>query len=290
MDATLYDDTTCLLGEGPLWHPERGELLWFDILARRLHSRGESGSRSWVMDDLSTAAGWVDRDTLLMARRGALGRFDLAVGSFDPLVPFEDDNPLLRPNDGRADPFGGFWIGSMAIEMAKGAGSIWRYFQGDLRRIVAKVTIPNAICFHPDRSHALWADTEEGQVWRQPLGRDGWPEGDPTPFLDLSGEGLNPDGAVMDAEGNAWIALWGAGAVRAYDPDARQVAEVRVPARQSSCPAFGGPDLSTLYVTSAAAGLSQEVHAHEPGQGRTYALDLGAHIGVRGLPEHRVLL
>ena len=71
-----------------------------------------------------------------------------------------------------------------------------------------------------------------------------------------------------------------------YDADGRQVGEARVPGIQSSCPAFGGENLATLFVTTAAAGLSQEKHALNPGQGRTYAVDLG----VRGQPEHRVAL
>lgn len=283
MTATVHDDAICLLGEGPLWHPERGELLWFDILGRRLRAK----DRAWVLDDLSSAAGWIDRDTLLMARRGALGQFDLASGRFEPVADLEAGNPAVRPNDGRADPWGGFWIGTMGLRAETGAGAVWRFHRGEVRRLYDRVTIPNSICFHPDRSHALWSDTREGRVWRQPLdARDGTPAGEPAVFLDLKGEGLHPDGAVMDAEGNAWIALWGEGAVRGYDADGRQVGEARVPGIQSSCPAFGGENLATLFVTTAAAGLSQEKHALNPGQGRTYAVDLG----VRGQPEHRVML
>lgn len=282
MDATVHDDAICLLGEGPLWHPERGELLWFDILGRRLRARG----RSWEMADLASAAGWIDRDTLLVARRGALVRFSLRTGEEEVVAPLESEGGAVRSNDGRADPWGGFWIGTMGLKAEEGAGAIHRFFRGEVRRLFDRVTIPNAICFHPDRSHALWADTGLGRVHRQPLDAEGWPKGEPEVFLDLAGEGLHPDGAVMDAEGNAWIALWGAGMVRGWDASGRVVGEARVPGRQSSCPAFGGPGLSTLYVTTAAAGLPQEEHAVAPGQGRTYAVDLG----VRGLPEPRVIL
>ena len=286
MEARVHDDAICLLGEGALWHPERQELLWFDILGRRLHARGSDGGRAWTLPDISAAAGWIDRDTLLVSQRGALVRFDLATGTSETVTPLEADNPVTRPNDGRADPWGGFWASTIGLRGEHGAGGIWRYHRGEVRKLFARITTPNSICFHPDRSYALWSDTEEATVWRQPLDAEGWPSGEPTVFLDLKAEGLHPDGAVMDAEGNAWIALWGAGAVRGFDPDGRQVGEARVPGQQSSCPAFGGEDLSTLFVTTAAAGLPQSEHALHPDQGRTFAVDLG----VRGLPEPRVAL
>lgn len=283
MDATLHDDAICLLGEGPLWHPTRGELLWFDILGRRLRAK----DRAWVLPEIASAAGWIDRETILMARVGALVRFDLRDGTEEVVAPLDDGNGTLRPNDGRADPWGGFWIGTMGLRSEDGAGAIWRYHGGRMTKLVPGVSIPNAICFHPDRSHALWTDTHEAVVHRQPLDpATGAPKGEPETFLDLRGQGLNPDGAVFDAEGNAWIAFWGAGAVRGFDPDGRQIGEARVPGRQSSCPAFGGENLSTLFVTTASAGLPQADHAFAPGQGRTYAVDLG----VRGLPEHQVIL
>lgn len=279
--ARIHDETTCLLGEGALWHPERAELLWFDILGRTLFA----GGRRHRLGDLASAAGWVDRDTILLAQRGALMRFDLRSGEAERVAALEAEG--VRPNDGRADPWGGFWISTMGLKQEKGKGAIWRYFRGEVRRIAGGITIPNAICFDPEGRHAWWTDTDEGIVRRQPLdGAEGWPAGEAEPALDFRAEGLNPDGAVTDAEGNIWIAFWGAGMVRGYAPDGTRLEDYAVPAAQSTCPAWGGEGFSTLYVTSAAVGLSQDDLTEAPESGRTFAIETGR----RGRAEPQVAL
>ncbi len=281
-DARIHDESICLLGEGPLWHPERGELLWFDILGRTFHTP----HRRFRLPELSSAAGWIDRDTVLMAQKGALLRFDLTTGASEKVAGLAEDNPTVRSNDGRADPWGGFWIGTMSLKSEREAGAIWRYWQGRVHKVVPRVTIPNAICFS-GAGYACWTDTEEQVVWRQPLAdADGFPVGEPSVHVDFRGTDLNPDGAVFDAEGNIWIAFWGAGKVAGFGPDGKQIAEFHVPASQSTCPAWGGEDFSTLYVTSAAAGIPQSDLATAPDSGRTFAIDTG----FRGLPEPRVIL
>lgn len=279
--ARVHDPTACLLGEGPLWHPERGELLWFDILGRTLHGDG----RRWELAELSSAAGWIDRDALLVASGKHLCRLDLRDGALHPVAAVDEGNPATRFNDGRADPWGGFWIGTMGIGAEAGAGSIWRYHRGEARRLLAPVTIPNAIAFHPSGAFATYADTDRRLVWRQPLAeRDGWPTGEAEVLLDLRAEGLNPDGAVFDADGTLWVALWGAGEVRGFGSGGERVGGFSCPAKQTTCPAIGGD--GTLYCTTAAAGIAQEELARNPGQGRTYAWDAG----LRGVPEPRVVL
>ncbi len=280
--ARVHDETVCLLGEGALWHPERGELLWFDILGRMFHTPG----RSFRLPELASAAGWIDRDTVLMAQRGALLRFDLNTGATEVVAGLEEGNPQVRSNDGRADPWGGFWIGTMGLKAEKEAGAIWRYHGGRVHKIVPRVSIPNAICFSP-QGYACWTDTPEQVVWRQPLSdADGFPQGAPSVHLDFRGTDLHPDGAVFDAAGNIWIAFWGAGRVAGFGPNGAPLAQFAVPAKQSTCPAFGGDGLTTLFVTSAAAGLPQEELAMAPESGRTFAVDTS----FRGLPEPRVIL
>ena len=161
----IFDDTQCTLGEGPLWHPLRGTLFWFDILGKRLHSK----AGQWQFDDYVSAAGWVDADRLIIASQTALIRFDLSDGSQTPLCPLEADNPVTRSNDGRADPQGGFWIGTMGINAEPGAGAIYRYFKGELRQLFAPVTISNAICFAPDGKTAYFTDTPTQKIMRVAL-------------------------------------------------------------------------------------------------------------------------
>jgi len=168
-----------------------------------------------------------------------------------------------------------------------GAGAIWRYYRGELRRLFDRITISNAICFAPDGSHAHFADTAPGKVWRQrPSDKDGWPVGEPELFLDHGPEGPNPDGAVQDAQGNFWCAEWGSSRVRVYAPDGSVLRDVMLPVSQPSCPAFGGPDLRDLYVTTARQDLSDEALAAEPLAGQVFvATDI-----AQGQREHEVIL
>ena len=109
----VFDIRRCELGEGPLWHPERKQLYWFDIPGKRLLTQNDDGPQEWHFPGCVSAAGWIDRDTLMIASETALFRFNLETGSKRDIVALESDNPVTRSNDGRADPFGGFWIGTM---------------------------------------------------------------------------------------------------------------------------------------------------------------------------------
>ncbi|NNK15831.1 MAG: SMP-30/gluconolactonase/LRE family protein [Sulfitobacter sp.] len=275
------------MGEGPLWHPTRKTLFWFDILEKRLLSRSGAEISEWSFDEHFSAAGWVDEDTLLLASETALWRFAIATGAKEKICALDAENPITRSNDGRADPWGGFWIGTMGKKAQPQAGAIYRYFKGTLRKLVPNVSISNAICFAPDRSCAYYTDTLTQKIMRQPLGAEGgWPTGAPNIFADLTESRLYPDGAVTDAEGNLWCAMWGAACVICFAPDGTELRRIDVPARQPTCPAFGGPDLSDLYVTSASDGLRAQEIERRPLNGATFTL-----AGVaQGLAEPQVLL
>ncbi len=273
----IFDDTICKLGEGPLWHPERGELFWFDILSKRLHIKG----RHWQFDNHVSAAGWLDDDRLLMADSTGLHIFDMPTGTTELVAEIEADNPITRSNDGRADPWGGFWIGTMGLNAEQGAGAIYRYYKGELRQLFANITITNAICFAPDGSCVYFTDTPSKKIMRMKLSEpDGWPTGSTEVYLDFGTTDWGPDGAVIDAAGNFWNAQWGAARVACYAPDGTLTETVAFPAKQTSCPAFGGPDLNTLFCTSAGVDLIGD------DDGKTFATKIEA----KGQAEHRVLL
>lgn len=286
MKAELYDDRLCELGEGAFWHPERGQFFWFDIIGKRLLSREGDKPLEWHFERNVSAAGWIDRDTLLIAAAGAMLRFDIGTGKHETICDFEAARPELRSNDGRADLHGGFWIGTMGRNAEQRAGAVWRYHRGEMRKLFDAVSIPNAISFTPDGSHAHFADTKRQKVWRVRLGENGWPSGEPELFLNLQSENLNPDGAISDADGNLWVAQWGASRLACHGPDGKLLAIVEVEASQVSCPAFGGPDLDRLYITTARESLDKDALAREPLAGATFTCLPGA----RGIAEHRVLL
>lgn len=266
-----------------MWHPLRQQFFWFDVINNKLLSRepadaagGAGRELHWQFDEHVSAAGWLDRDHLLLASETSLSRFDIDSGSREPIIELEADNPITRSNDGRVDPYGGFWIGTMGKSAQPQAGAIYRYFKGELRRVHAGITIPNSICFAPDGSHLYFTDTPKQIIFKQRLDAKGWPQGDVETFADLREDGRWPDGSVVDSEGALWNAQWGSGRVARYLPDGRFDLAVPVPGIHSSCPAFGGNDLRTLLVTSA------QEHIDQPSRhdGLTYVLPDTAFAGI----------
>ena len=271
--ALVYDSRSCELGEGPLWHPVRKQLFQFDIEGHQLLWQTVEGEpQALKFDGPVSAAGWIDREHLLVASHRALHRVEIDSGQIEDLVPLESDNPATRSNDGRTDMQGGFWIGTMGCNGASEAGALYRYANGELRKLRAKLTTPNAICFAPDGTLGYFADTRQRRVWSWALDKQGWPVGSPNVFLDLSQEGLRPDGAVTDAAGNLWIAQWAESRVAVYAPDGQFLSAHPLPTAHTSCPAFGGPDFRDLYVTSARQKLMPEDLANQPDAGRTFVL------------------
>ncbi|MCJ8325056.1 MAG: SMP-30/gluconolactonase/LRE family protein [Rhizobiales bacterium] len=282
MSVSIFDTTKCQLGEGPLWHPLLKQFFWFDINAMQLLTKTASGQRKvWQFDEHVSAAGWVDADTLLIVSETAFFKFTISTGAQEILAPLEADNPITRSNDGRADPFGGMWIGTMGKQAEKHAGAIYRYYRGEVRTLYPNITISNSICFAPDGRTAYFTDTPTKQIMRQTLDAQGWPIGDTEIFIDLNQAGFAPDGSVVDAEGCLWNAQWGASRVARYDANGLFLSAIDMPdAKQTTCPAFGGDDLTTLFCTSAADG-DDSANA-----GRTFSVKTD----VKGQPEHQVIL
>ena len=270
--AEGFDDRLCDLGEGPLWHPTRNSLIWFDINGGRLLERQGDTPRYWQFEGPVTAAGLLPGGDLLIASHVALQRFNLDTGASEVVHPLEANLPKNRSNDGRADGFGSFWIGTMARLKTPGDGAIYRLYRGELRKLHSDITISNSICFSPDRSKAYFTDTPRKVIWSQALDEDGWPASPPEPFVTLAEADGYPDGAVCDAEGYVWSARWGTGEVVRHAPNGQLDTVVKVPVSQVSCPAFGGPDARTLYCTTAREELSPEQLRAEPLAGATFKL------------------
>ncbi len=279
---------TCTLGEGPLWHPQRQQLFWFDIVAGILYCADADGSgqRSWGFGEAASAAGWVDHDTLIVATASGLQKFEIGSGTWETIVPLEADNSTTRSNDGRIGPDGSFWIGTMGHNLEAGAGAYYRYKDGAAAQLFDGVTVPNATCFSPDGKIAYLADTNTHCVWAWNLDEDGSPVGERRLFLDLRDEKLRPDGAVCDSQGYLWNAQWGASRVARYAPDGALDRVIELPVSQPTCPSFGGTDLKTLYITSARENLSEDSLAKQPKAGMVLSID----VEVAGIPEFQALL
>ena len=285
--AEVFDDYCCSLGEGPLWHPDRQSLFWFDIDSKVLFERNLKGQRTeFLFDRTVSAAGIVDESRLLIASEYDLFVFDLESKEQRILCGLEADNQITRSNDGRADPFGGFWIGTMGYNAEPNAGAIYRYYKGELRKLFPEITISNSICFSPDRMTGYFADSVVKVIRRVGLDNEGWPVGEPVDFVDLSGEEFAPDGSVCDVQGRLWSAQWGASRVAVYSSNGKLLETHSVPTLQPTCPSFGGPKLSTLFLTTAGGHLPDNLKGSQPECGFVFKIE---GVGL-GQAAHRVIV
>ncbi len=123
-NCEIFDHTRCQLGEGPVWHPDRKGLFWCDILSGKLYFRSGEKCQNWVFGEAISAIGLVDRDNLIVAGETGLWIFNIQTANRHLLSALEADIPNHRSNDGRADPWGGFWISTMHKTAQKKCGSI----------------------------------------------------------------------------------------------------------------------------------------------------------------------
>jgi sugar lactone lactonase YvrE len=282
----VCSDIAGLLSEGPRWDAERGELFWVDILAGEVHVAvvGTNGDleliRSFSVDrHVGAAAPATAGGYLLAAGTGFLHLDDEGVRE---LAQPEAGNPAIRMNDGACDSRGRFWAGTMAYAETPGAGRLYRLeLNGSCTLVLEGLTISNGIGWSPDDSTMYLADSGAAEVYafdfdpvsgdierRRTLMRSGMP-------------GAVPDGLTVDDEGAIWIALWNGGALARYAPDGTLLSTVRVGVdRPTSC-AFGGPDRTTLFVTTSRDGLDSSALSHQPQAGHLLRVD---GLGISGPP------
>lgn len=273
--AELFIDCRLDLGEGPLWHPSRSELFWFDINAGDLYRANEAGEVLSVthFGEPVSAAAVVDDAILMIASASAILRYDIAKKTWTKHIDLEAGNPRTRSNDSRVSPDGAWWIGTMGRKGETNAGKQYRYRDGKLSIIRPSVSIPNATCFSPDGKLAYFTDTPTRKILRVELDpATGLPIGDWEVFVDMSGGKPAPDGAVVDAEGFVWNAHYNGSRVVRYAPDGSVDRVVDLPCPHVTCPAFGGDDLKTLFITTAAQEMSADQLAAYPLSGSLFAL------------------
>ena len=270
--SKIFDSTLCTLGEGPMWHPKRDSLIWFDIMGMCMYERERFQKKpsKFQFNNYVSACGWINEKEILLATSKSIETFNLENRSSKSLVDLEPENSLTRPNDGRTDPFGGFWISTMGIKHEYEVGSIYRFYKGELRKLFSKISVPNSICFSPDGARGYFSDSSSHLIMAVRLDSNGWPVSDPEIFIDLRSEELIPDGSVVDKQGCLWNAQWGSSRVAQYSPVGELLKTIEIDAPNSSCPEFGGKNGSTIFVTSARYLLSERELAAAPMSGAVF--------------------
>jgi sugar lactone lactonase YvrE len=281
----LVLDAGAELGEAPCWDARSRRLIWVDITRGVVHRFDpRTGHDDATPVGRSVGAAVPTRSgRLAIATDGGFSILDPSTGRMETLAEVERDDPRTTMNDGKCDRYGRFWAGTRDIEGAGPLGSLYRLDSDrSLTRVLAEVTISNGLGWSPDGRSMYYIDSATYGV-------------DELDFDAVSGSVSNrrrlveipttwglPDGMTIDRDGFLWIALWGGSELRRFAPDGHVTGVVEFPVTQVTSCAFGGDELSELYVTSARIGLTDEQLRQQPHAGALFRF----RPDVPGLPEH----
>ncbi len=285
-------ENPCLLGESPMWLPNEQQLYYCDLPGRLLHRFDPStgDEQQWGFDcDLGCCAPTPD-GAIVIAMRDGIWRFDPRSRHCAALVdPPPYDMAHERFNDGKCDPQGRLWVGTIYEPRQPALAALYRLDAGKLERMAEDVTVSNGLAWSPDGRTMYWSDSHAHTVFSFDFNGDTGAIANPRVFAsfprkqpgqDLATYGGRPDGAAVDAEGCYWSAMFEGQRLVRLSPQGELIREIKLPVRCPTMPCFGGPDLKTIYITTARANRPAEELKQQPWAGCVLAID----VDVPGLP------
>ena len=274
--AELVFDAKAELAEGPVWHDDA--LWWVNIKAGTLNrlalSTGINTSRA-TGDFLGVAVPAASGDWLL-ARRDSVARLDWSSGKITPLAKLANLDPRLRFNDGKCDPHGRFFAGTMHREVAPERAAFYRLAGGKLEAQFAGVTVSNGLDWSPDGARMYYTDTLTGRVDVFDYDLETGALSGRRPLVKFAQSQGWPDGLCCDVNGNVWLALWDGGCVECLDGrTGKSLERIPIPARRVSSCCFGGENFDRLFITTAWEDLDKAARDAEPLAGGIFAVQPG---------------
>lgn len=272
------------LGESPLWDVEKQQLFWVDILNYRVHQFDPATGKDRYFDvgDVVSAIQKADSDRLLLALSNSLAFLDLQTGEVTPIQQIEFPYPDTRFNDGKCDSQGRFWIGS--ISESPGQATLYRYDpDGKFHIMETGLTISNGLGWSPDRSTFYLTDSAQHKIYAYNFEVESGKISDRRVLIDLSSEGVEPDGLAIDSQGNIWSALWNGWCVACFNSAGEEILRLKMPVQRPTSVSFGGENLTDLYITSASIGLSQKEIRQEIDAGDLFCLSTN----YSGMPSYQ---
>lgn len=278
-------DVKNIVGESPVWSVREQALCWVDIPAGRVQ-RWQPTSGELFVRDFGQAIGSIglrESGGLVLAMKAGFAVLDdLATGTPQVLGNPELNLPTNRLNDGKVSPDGRFWAGSIDDRPVKERVAHLYRFDPDYRyrRMASGLIASNGLAWSPDGRTLYHSDSRGGAIWRHDYDLETGVIGSRELFVAMQPEWGRPDGAAVDAEGCYWNCGIGAGRLNRFSPTGELIEYIELPITHPTMPCFGGPDLSTLYITSLREGLSEQLLAQTPQAGGVFALKPG----VAGTP------
>ena len=276
MQAELALKWDAIVGEGPVWDYRHQCLYWVDIIRGHLYRFDPATDKNQVYDIGQYVGAAVPRETggLLLALHHGFAFYDETTQTLTPIFDPEANIPENRFNDGKVDPQGRFWAGTMQIEPKEPKGS---FYQLDANQQVTKklegIYISNGLAWSPDQQWFYYIDSLKHKI--ECYAYDG-ERGEIQYVRDVAHidtELGDPDGMTIDNEGNLWVAVYGGGCILCINPENGHILDrVDVPAKKTSCCTFGGPNLDTLYITTISEDTNKET---DPLAGSLFVLKPG---------------
>lgn len=279
----LETDAKAQLGEGALWHPTENKLYWVNIEGRTLHIYDPvtKENQSFPVKERVGTVVPVKSGGALVALQNGIHFIDTNTGSLRFITnPLTNDS--IRFNDGKCDPSGRFWVGSMHLRFAEGAASLYRMDKDrTIHKMLDGVTVSNGIAWTKNKKTMYYVDSHLRRIDAFDYNDADGTITNRRAVVTIPEGGGSPDGIALDAEGKIWAALWGANAVGRFDPQTGELLQkIEVPAPNVSSCAFGGKNLDTLYITTARGELSEAQLAAYPLSGGLFSVKPG----VSGVP------
>jgi sugar lactone lactonase YvrE len=291
----VVHDAPMLVGESAIWHEVESALYWVDIeglTVNRLHAASGKFS-SWKMGSNPSALAIDDNNFLVVATRERLLRLNTTDGAETPIADAPYDTSKVRFNDGRVDPAGRFWIGTMYEPRDQPAAEMYVLARDNLRCAWrGGMTNSNGLAWSLDGRTMFHADTTTHRIDCYDFDVATGEHSNRRTILTFPTDktapnyGGRPDGATMDSEGMYWVAMFEGGRVLRISPTGEILREIKLPVRCPTSVCFGGPDLRTLYITSASQGRSNEEIAQYPHTGKVLSVRLD--VAGREEPEYAI--
>lgn len=291
VQPVVVTDHNCLLGEGPVWDAKQKKIYWVDILNGEIHeySPDQKTHKTIPVHQMIGAFAFCTNGNFIAALQNGFAFIDRISGQIKTIADPENHLPGNRFNDGKCDPAGRFWAGTMALSEESGVGSVYTVGK-DLIAIkkIGNVSISNGMVWNKDHTTMYYIDSPSFKVVAYDYDKTTGQISNKRTIVEVATTDGSPDGMTIDTEGMLWIAHWDGWQVTRWNPaTGEKLFHFSLPVgRVTSC-TFGGEKLEDLYITSAKVGLTEEALEKQPLAGSLFIIP---DCGFRGMPAFEFAL
>lgn len=279
LTAELEFEVMALLGEGAFWNHKTNEFYWVDIEAKKLNIYNPElkENKSIMMPSLIGTVVPYTNNEAVVALLDGIYKVNLDSGELMLLSDVESDMPENRFNDGKCDPNGNLWVGSMYFEQSRPNASVYRINeQGETKKMIDSVTISNGIVWTKDSKTMYYIDTPTGNIMSYDFDVETSTISNGKIAVKISQEDGFPDGMAIDEEDMLWVGMWNGDAVARFNPKTgKLISKIAVPAHNVTSCAFGGENLDILYVTTSSLDMNEEEQNKYPLAGSIFRVNPG---------------